>query len=278
MNVGGLIPMRRILRGEDAQSILAKTPPWKSLRLPGWESMTPKAATLLADRPGNLHLPDLISLPSAVATQLGLLHSRKHGMPTDPASPDHDPDTLEYTFHGYWLGLPRVLRLSTQAARGLAQHVGSLTLSGKLALTAAAAHELARYRGSGLTFEGYTCFPAQVLRELAQYGGPLRLDGIKALSPEQAAALSKCRGFPSLRGIRSLTVPVARELAQIPEEVELCGVERISDDVAKIFGLAQCRVVLSGLKHCTERQYQLLAAKRSPQVPYQFFDKFDRTP
>ena len=239
--------------------------------------MTPRAAACLADRPGNLHLPDLLELPSAVAAQLGSLHSQKRGMPTDPASPGHNPETLEFTIHGYWLGLPGVQRLSPQAARGLARHVGSLTVSGRIGLTAPAARELARYRGCGLTFEGSTEFSAPVLKELANYGGPLHLDGIRNLNFEQALALSRCRGYPSLRGLRTLSAPVARALAQIPEEVQLSGVDRISDEVARILGLAQCRPVLFGLKQCTERQYRLLAAKRSPQVPYRIFEKFDRS-
>ncbi len=272
------ISTQGILQVEDARSILSKTYPWKHLRLPGWTSITPRAAACLANRPGNLHLPDLTVLPSPVAAQLGTLHSRKRGMPTKPKPGKRISATIELTIHGYWLGLPRVRRLSPPAARWLSQHVGSLTLSGKIALTVSAARELAQYRGCGLTFEGPTRFSPEVLEELAKYGGPLYLDGIRTLGIDQAMALSRCQGFPSLRGLRTLSTPVARALAQIPQEVQLSGVERISDEVAEILGLAQCRPVLFGLKQCTERQYQLLAAQRSPQVPYRVFEKFDRTP
>jgi hypothetical protein len=78
--------------------------------------------------------------------------------------------------------------------------------------------------------------------------------------------------------VRSLSVETAKALARIPEEVHLGGIQRITDEVAEILGLAKGRVILFGLQHCTDRQYQLLAAKRHPQVPYPIFEAFDRTP
>ena len=69
-----------------AQAILSRTPPWEHLRLRRYTSMSPKAAELLAERPGNLELPDLVSLSSAAATKIGNLHWRKRGMPPKPKS------------------------------------------------------------------------------------------------------------------------------------------------------------------------------------------------
>jgi hypothetical protein len=267
-----------LLNELSAQAILSRTPPWKHLRLRRWTSMSPKASELLADRPGNLELPDLVSLSSAAAAKIGKLHSRKRGMPPKPKSGNKKSTTLEFTIHGYWLNLPKVRSISPQAAHGLAQHIGSITLNGKVRITASAARELARYRGCGLSFTGTTQFSAEVLKELAQYAGPLNLDGIRSLTTTQAEALSECRGYLSLRGVRSLSVETAKALARIPEEVHLGGIRRMTDEVAEILGLAKGRVILFGLQHCTDRQYQLLAAKRHPQVPYPIFEAFDRTP
>ena len=270
--------LQKILRAREAVTILARTPAWEHLSLPGWTDITPAAARLLANRAGNLYFQDLLFLTAKAASELGAHHSRIREMLVNPAEKYFPPGSYSFTIHGYRLALPKIRSLSIEAAKGLAQHIGCAALNGKMRLSQAAARELAYYRGCGLTFLGPTYFSPSVLKELAHYRGPLNLDGLMKLSLAQAEALSSCKGFPSLRGLKTLSAQAAKLLTRDAEEMELCGVRQISDEVAEIIGQSNCRVILHGLNKLTDKQYQLLMAKAKTSVDYSFFDLYDRTP
>ena len=121
--------------------------------------------------------------------------------------------------------------------------------------------ELAKHDGN-LHLNGLKALSRDDAQQLAAHkGGSLALNGIGSMDVEVAEALASHAGDLSLDGIRSLTATTAKALAASKHGVSLNGVTELSDEVAAELALHKGSVSLTGLAHASQEAVQLLRAR-----------------
>ena len=121
--------------------------------------------------------------------------------------------------------------------------------------------ELAKHDGN-LHLNGLKALSRDDARQLAAHkGGILALNGIGSMDADVAEALASHAGDLSLNGISSLTANTAKALAASKHGVSLNGVTVLSDEVAAELALHEGSVSLNGLTHASQEAVQLLRAR-----------------
>lgn len=142
-------------------------------------------------------------------------------------------------------------------------HVCPLTLilNGLTSPTAEVLAELAKHDGN-LHLNGLKALSRDEARLLAAHkGGSLVLNGIGSMDADVAEALASHIGDLSLNGISSLTATTAKALAASKHGVSLDGVTVLSDEVAAELAMHGGSVSLKGLKQASETAIQLLRVR-----------------
>lgn len=205
--------------------------------------LTPEVAGQIAIYEGAVTLPKVTSVSPDVA---GILASHRGS-----------------------LGLPGLESLTPEVARELAKHRGPLELDGLLDLPVKVAREFTASSAS-LSFGGLTGLDPEAMQALAagvphpehgaEFGrrtrefGNLKLNGIKTLTPELAAAIAKHPQNIALNGLQELSLEVARALAADRSGfIELRGVSSISDEAAEALGATSAGLILDTLRRLTPK-------------------------
>ena len=104
-----------------------------------------------------------------------------------------------------------------------------------------------------LQLDGLSSLEARTLAELAQHEGNLHLNGLKALSREQAQSLAAHKGgMLALDGLKSLDAKTAEVLAGREGVLTLNGLESLSHESAKALGCHKGELSLNGLKELAD--------------------------
>lgn len=156
--------------------------------------------------------------------------------------------------------LPHVTDLTTEAAAVLAQHKGTLIVSGVTNLSADAARALAN-ANQGLILSGLRDLSPEAARALASGGGPpaLNLSGLEALSPSVARALSQFSNSLVLGGLTEVTPETAKYLARQKGHIHLPGVTGLSTDAIEELNSFQGHLILAGIAELTPEMARCFA-------------------
>ena len=168
---------------------------------------------------------------------------------------------LAFSEHQGVLSLDALTTLPEDVALALAEHKGSgISLNGLSFISEGAAVALGRYKGERLSLNGLTAISAESVAALFQFldpenyvlelngleflpaefppdfferlSGDLELSGLSEISPENARALSKHRGWLEL-GVTSLSDGAAQALSMHRgERLALNGLTSISKEAA----------------------------------------------
>jgi|688.fasta_scaffold91153_1 hypothetical protein len=134
------------------------------------------------------------------------------------------------------LRIPNLTTIDEDAANVLACHVGVLDLDSACRMSSNALEALLANSGpiglGSLPSLGDPASP-RVLDALAKHGWPLCLNGLPAITTEQAAAVRDRTSATDLAGIKTLTQPIAEALVHCKGYIWLTGVERLEPVVAE---------------------------------------------
>jgi hypothetical protein len=144
--------------------------------------------------------------------------------------------------------LPHVSELTPEAAAVLAQHKGTLIVSGVTNLSADAARSLAN-ANQGLILSGLRDLSPEAARALASGGGPpaLNLSGLKTLSPSVARALSQFSNTLMLGGLTEVAPETAKYLARQKGHIHLPSVTGLSTDAIEELNSFEGHLILAGI-------------------------------
>lgn len=256
------------------------------LSLSGLTSLSPETATALAQQQSRLYLNGLKTLSLDVAVQLAQHRGNALAIGVTDVSPEVAATLAEYK--GSFLYLGNLQLLSPEAAAALANQQSRLFLDGLKTLSPEVAEQIAKHQGQYLSLNGLTSLTPEASVALAGYGGELsvseslkadvktltpalaevfaklyspKLDGIKTISPEAAAALAKNQQWLSLDGLTELTPQVAAELAKhVGSGMSLNGLTTLSPDTAKELAKYKGpRLLLRGLRSLSTESAAALA-------------------
>ncbi len=184
--------------------------------------------------------------------------------------------------HRGTLGLDGITSLSESAARAFARKQGAISLGGITSLSASRGHlllaEKLAEQDSHLCLNGLRTLPESVAGAIAFFRGhSLSLLGLRVISQRAARALSRCeshlnlgglKALPAtlghlalarrlasgsdhlaLNGLRSLSAPVAREIAKHPGVLSLDRLSCLTAAVGRALGQSVCSwIMLCSLK------------------------------
>lgn len=224
----------------------------------GLKSLRPEVAAALANATNDLALPAVAELTPATATALarhagGTL--RLDGLTTIDAAV-----AAALAGHGgFALDLSGLKAITPEAARGLAGLRGGLRLTGLESLSAAAAELLAAHEGT--LWLALPEIPPDTAAALARHRGDLRLGLATLDSPELAKKLAS-QESPGLGSVTTLSVAAARELARRQAVLDLSGMHRLPEDVARELSACRSGVMLTGLESLTAADVAALGAAR----------------
>lgn len=177
--------------------------------------------------------------------------------------------------HKGTLILDRVRELDDAAAEGLKHHFGSLDLNGLRSLSPAAARALAHGGGTwpshmpmhiSLRLNGLRSLSSEAAEELAGYRGNLWLGGLRELTPDVAAALSRFDPLDrfdrlNLYGIRRLSPEAARNLAPFGATLCLGSLTTVSVELAEALVEVKGRLYLPRLRSLSPEAAEILLSK-----------------
>ena len=119
--------------------------------------------------------------------------------------------------------------------------------------------ELAKHRGN-LHLNGLKALSREQARSLAAHkGGMLALDGLASLDAEAAEVLAAHEGGLTLNGLGSLSPESAKALGGHKGDLSLDGVKELTDDLANAVVAHQGLVSLKGITKASDKAKQLLA-------------------
>jgi hypothetical protein len=167
------------------------------------------------------------------------------------------------------LRFPRLVEVGDEAAKVLARHVGVLDLDSACRMSPRAIEAiLANVGPIGLGSLPSLGDPAPpgVLKALAQHGWPLCLNGLSALTLDEAAAVCIRTSATDLAGIKTLTLPIAEALLHCKGYIWLTGVETLEPGVAETL-----------LRHqATPHAGFIFAVDLREAIPERFVEAFER--
>ncbi len=144
-------------------------------------------------------------------------------------------------FKGVKLGLNGLKKISPDVLKGLAPYKGILLLESledlgidrKNKLQAEKIFKL--LKTSKLCLNGIKKSSLQMLRIIAKIPGELELNGIRQLSPSEAAGLVSHKGkHLKLRGLTAITAPLARILVKYKGSIDIGAVKKIESEAVNL--------------------------------------------
>lgn len=137
--------------------------------------------------------------------------------------------------HHHGLSLSGLSEITPEIARALtAENRDILVLNGLRRLSKEAAEELVKYKGERLFLDGLSpTIDVEMAKILSRYPAMLHLDGLTEISLEVAKEFGSgaMKGL-ALSGVKEISAEAIREVLKGKTELELNGLEDISDEVA----------------------------------------------
>ncbi len=218
-----------------------------TLDLSGLKILSDVGAKTLSDYKDVLYLDGLEELPDPIARAFGNRngHLSLNGLRTI------SPKSAEaLASHVGTLELNGIETICPEAARALRQHRGRIEFNGLKSIPDDTAFELARYDDNDLQLHGLTRIPEPFLKCNASWLDCVHgFDDQEEIDEDVAQKLVEISSdtfSTSLRGLKSISVPVARRLAKCTGKLVLSGLETLPVDVARALSGHQETLSLSG--------------------------------
>jgi hypothetical protein len=151
------------------------------------------------------------------------------------------------------------VRLTDAAAAELGRHVGGgLSLNNLRRLSVTQAWELGRHEHE-LSLERIRRLGLGQARGLAQHANELHLGGLEQLRPREAAALARHRGDLLIGGLRHLPGRTAAHLARHRGKLHFHDLERLGTPAARSLATREGYLCLKNVRTLTPAQAKLLS-------------------
>ena len=243
--------------------------------LDAYDSIDPKAATILAAEDSMLLLNGIKYLDVDSAKALAK-HKGKNDLIMDGLEEMEQNIAREIAKHKGALSLNSIRNLTVDTlaefkdfkfnislnaleqledASYFINHTGTLSLLGLISISDKVAEQLSKKKGFLALGINSTEVSDNVLTYLV--GCCPKFNNINSLNAKQSKIIAKYTDGISLNGLKNLDLNLANELIKVGSELELGGIDKISDDVAKVLSNYKGRLVL-GCKTLSEKSAQYL--------------------
>lgn len=160
--------------------------------------------------------------------------------------------------------------ISDEAADYLSKVTGDLSLNGLATISFSVAESLGKFQGLNLWLDGLQDLSPGAAANLSGIEGAdlfasrvflgLFLNGLKHLSEETAANLSRINSGLWLNGLEEMSDEVAEHLSQTTEELWLAGIKNLSDNAAASLSKKPQELHLDGLEELSTSAAQSFSA------------------